>query len=618
MIQRNHSSRRLAPMTLIILWSFLSIVWAQLIVKPELSNAIIAIQQIFVTDSANQPQISMDGRNGDLSLNGTLSLLQYPCTSTSGCVLMLDENGKVILTGADAWQRTDVTTNLSTTGTTFFAKRWGSLTWLDTSANEIIFWDPSTLTTSDPISMRVGVKTINSTTSSNNKMLDVAGSINTRKYGLTLQAPINPTHKTSYNITNNSIVESEISRRDTNNESIRMRIWYNNWFNIISNLIFEWMNPLAHARLGINTPGYPTRELDVAGNFHSSQTLTVGSGSSPLFVADTTAQRVAINTTPTDHSFEVKGTTRLWWAVNFAGIATNRSNTTDGKTSVKLWEINSLETTPYTYTGMWCKYLSVDAQWHIILVQWAGSGCGATPPTNNPTAINGRCGTARITWWWNGQSAYNAYVNGELCTSGTPTDPYTEVYPDGPIGTASTTIYVNAYRQCEWANGGTTASCYDSTTRRWCFVDDTLVTMADGTTKPIQTIVTGDLLQWSRGINTVVSVVQYNHSGPIYSFNGGEYFVTEAHPFMTTEGRQSINPEATKILYPDLEVTTLRPGSIMITDHGEIPLFIIQSKHTIEPVYTFTVDGSHDFYADGYLVHNKRDDAPTAWGNDNP
>ncbi len=66
------------------------------------------------------------------------------------------------------------------------------------------------------------------------------------------------------------------------------------------------MNPLAHARLGINTPGYPTKELDVAGNFHSSQTLTVGSGSSPLLVADTTAQRVAINTTPTDHSFEVK------------------------------------------------------------------------------------------------------------------------------------------------------------------------------------------------------------------------------------------------------------------------------------------------------------------------
>ena len=535
---------------------------------------------------------------------------------------MLDENGKAILTGADAWQRTDVITHLSTTGTTFFAKRWGDRTGLDTSAHEIIFWDPSTLTTSDPISMRVGVKTINSTTSSNNKMLDVAGPINSRTR-LDLMTPLNNIYTNLYpndEFSTKSFIQSNIYKKEDTNQAIRLTIWYKpNAFTILnSNLIFEWMNPLAHARLGINTPGYPTKELDIAGNFHSSQTLTVGSGAYPLLVADTTAQRVAINTTPTDHSFEVKGATRLWWAVNFAGIATNRSTTTDGKTSIKLWEINSLETTPYTYTGMWCKYLSVDAQWRIILVQWAGSGCGATPPTNNPTAINGICGDAEILWWWNGQSAYNAYVNGELCTSGTPTDPYTEVYPDGPIGTASTTIYVNAYRQCEWSNGGTTASCYDSTTRRWCFVDDTLVTMADGTTKPIQTIVTGDLLQWSRGVNTVVSVVQYNHSGPIYSFNGGEYFVTEAHPFMTTEGRQSINPEATKILYPDLEVTTLRPGSIMISDHGEIPLFIIQSKHTIEPVYTFTVDGSHDFYADGYLVHNKRDDAPTAWGNDNP
>ncbi len=66
--------------------------------------------------------------------------------------------------------------------------------------------------------------------------------------------------------------------------------------------------------------------------------------------------------------------------------------------------------------------------------------------------------------------------------------------------------------------------------------------------------------------------------------------MTESHPFMTTQGRQSINPEATKEIYPDLEVTALIPGSIMITDHGEIPLFIIQSKITNEQVYTFNVD----------------------------
>jgi len=65
----------------------------------------------------------MDGENGNLMLNGTLSLLQYPCTNISGCVLMIDEDGKVILTGADAWQRVDETTNLSTTGMTFFAKK---------------------------------------------------------------------------------------------------------------------------------------------------------------------------------------------------------------------------------------------------------------------------------------------------------------------------------------------------------------------------------------------------------------------------------------------------------------------------------------------------------------
>ena len=394
-----------------------------------------------------------------------------------------------------------------------------------------------------------------------------------------------------------------------------------------ANLIFEWLNPLAHARLGINTPGYPTRELDVAGDVHSSQTLTVGSGSSPLLVANTTTQRVAINTTPSDHTLETKWTSRLWWAVHFAGIPTNRSTTTDGQTSIKLWEINSLETTPYTYTGMWCKYVSVDAQWHIILVQWAGSGCWATSPSNNPTAINGQCGRATIkrrtnppwtqlAWYY----YYASPIGWSFCNAGDDdVSPMIEVYADGPLWTASTTIYAYWSRACEGINGGTTAECStEPSTFWWCFITDTQVTLADGSTKRIQDVRIGDRLQWSQGINTVQSVISYDHQWPIYSFNGGKYFVTEAHPFMTTEGRQSINPEATKEIYPDLEVTALIPGSIMITDHGQIPLFILQSKNTIEPVYTFTVDGSHDFYADGYLVHNKRDDAPTAWWNDNP
>lgn len=65
----------------------------------------------------------MDGEEGNLTLNGTLSLLHYPCTNNSGCILMLNADGKVILTGADAWQRTDITNTLSNTGTTYFAKR---------------------------------------------------------------------------------------------------------------------------------------------------------------------------------------------------------------------------------------------------------------------------------------------------------------------------------------------------------------------------------------------------------------------------------------------------------------------------------------------------------------
>ena len=99
----------------------------------------------------------------------------------------------------------------------------------------------------------------------------------------------------------------------------------------------------------------------------------------------------------------------------------------------------------------------------------------------------------------------------------------------------------------------------------------------------------------------------------LYSFNGGKYFVTSEHPFMTKEGWKSINPEATKFeseeLYNQL-VGSLQVGDIVKTEDDWVELKTIDIQKTTKsdfniPLYNFHVENQQNYYADGYLVHNK-------------
>ena len=94
------------------------------------------------------------------------------------------------------------------------------------------------------------------------------------------------------------------------------------------------------------------------------------------------------------------------------------------------------------------------------------------------------------------------------------------------------------------------------------------------------------------------SVVKVFHSKAgkqkLYGFNDKEPFVTEAHPFMTQDGWKKVS---------ELEVgdTLYRNGLGLDTVDS------IESKEIPEdtPVYNFHVDKQENYYADGYLVHNK-------------
>ncbi|NVN97298.1 hypothetical protein HXX01_03665 [Candidatus Nomurabacteria bacterium] len=140
-----------------------------------------------------------------------------------------------------------------------------------------------------------------------------------------------------------------------------------------------------------------------------------------------------------------------------------------------------------------------------------------------------------------------------------------------------------------------------------CFVADTKVILADGSTKNIQDVKIGDVLKGESTNNTVLGFHQPKLNGKLYSFNGGRYFVTEEHPFKTTNGWKSINPKKTANENIGIKVTELKVGDTLITDTGHVLLKTVKSKVGKDDtqLYNFKLDGDHTYYADGYLVHNK-------------
>ena len=128
-----------------------------------------------------------------------------------------------------------------------------------------------------------------------------------------------------------------------------------------------------------------------------------------------------------------------------------------------------------------------------------------------------------------------------------------------------------------------------------CFVAGVQVELADGVEKNITEISVGDIVKTKDGNGSVVKVF-HSKAGKqkLYGFNDKEPFVTEAHPFMTQDGWKKIS---------ELEVgdTLYRNGLGIDTVDS------IESKEIAEdtPVYNFHVDNQENYYADGYLVHNK-------------
>jgi hypothetical protein len=153
--------------------------------------------------------------------------------------------------------------------------------------------------------------------------------------------------------------------------------------------------------------------------------------------------------------------------------------------------------------------------------------------------------------------------------------------------------------------------------------------MADGTSRPIELVQTGDLVLGDGGQINQVQTVHMPLLGdrPLHAFNGGSAFVTSAHPFMTEVGWKSIDPAATATTIPDLSVERLTEGDRLMSLTGAaVPVGgraasgdVVHVR--IEPValrrlqgepadpatqlYNLRLDGNQTYVANNLLVHNK-------------
>jgi len=152
--------------------------------------------------------------------------------------------------------------------------------------------------------------------------------------------------------------------------------------------------------------------------------------------------------------------------------------------------------------------------------------------------------------------------------------------------------------------GGTTGG--GTTGGGGCFVAGTEITLFDGTKKNIEDIGLGESLVDLRGSKVKVQkLISYDYEGPIYSINGGPYFFTPNHPFLTTSGWKSLDPKKSMEEAPGLRVSHLKLGDILLKKDGVEVVLSLDSMNIKDKVYNFTLDGTHEYIANDYAVHNK-------------
>jgi hypothetical protein len=84
---------------------------------------------------------------------------------------------------------------------------------------------------------------------------------------------------------------------------------------------------------------------------------------------------------------------------------------------------------------------------------------------------------------------------------------------------------------------------------------------------------------------------------------------------MSTNGWKAINVAAAKRENPELEITLLEVGDILITSNNgqqQVENITELARPMTTFVYNFMINGDHTYYADRYLVHNAQEKSQEA------
>jgi hypothetical protein len=163
-----------------------------------------------------------------------------------------------------------------------------------------------------------------------------------------------------------------------------------------------------------------------------------------------------------------------------------------------------------------------------------------------------------------------------------------------------------------------------------CFSGDTLIALADGSSRPIADIREGDLvLGDDGGVNRVLAVeTPILGDRPLYRLDDGTAFVTGSHPFQTDDGWKAIDPALTYrdhhlpgvgrlsvgdrlvmlagVLIPAGHATGSIADPIEIrTEPRSVTAIVSVQSDPETQLYNLQLDGNHTYFANDLLVHNK-------------
>ena len=155
-----------------------------------------------------------------------------------------------------------------------------------------------------------------------------------------------------------------------------------------------------------------------------------------------------------------------------------------------------------------------------------------------------------------------------------------------------------------------------------CFVSHAMVSMADGSKKPICEIKIGEEVLSKNGISKVTDlIITQLGNRELYGFAGHEPFATEDHPFLTNKGWSSykIGEYHNHLVRDNVENINWEPMTseeqvLHITGFVPVNEIITESSSVNRLVYALSLDDNsdHTYWVEDFLTHNKNRDDPIA------